>query len=93
MPERMAYDGSDATRSFDDDIWELNKVANDLSECHDVAREHPDKLAELQALWWTEAHKHQVLPLNNKPGLPALPLAVSHTVRFSTLRPSWPGAP
>jgi arylsulfatase A-like enzyme len=68
-PARMAYDGSDATRSFDDDIWELYNVANDFSECHDIAAEHPGKLAQLQALWWTEAHRHQVLPLNNQPGL------------------------
>ncbi len=68
-PVPMAYDGSDASRSFDDDIWELYNVANDFSECHDVAAEHPDKLAELQALWWTEAQRHQVLPLNNQPGL------------------------
>ena len=68
-PARMAYDGSDATRSFDDDIWELYNVANDFSECHDIAAEHPEKLAELQARWWTEAQRNQVLPLNNQPGL------------------------
>ena len=68
-PARMAYDGSDATRSFDDDIWELYNVAKDFSECHDVAPEHPNKLAEMRALWWTEAQRNQVLPLNNQPGL------------------------
>ncbi|MBI1817398.1 MAG: arylsulfatase [Deltaproteobacteria bacterium] len=67
-PAMMAYDGSDATRSFDDDIWELYHVAEDFSECHDVAAQHPDKLAELQALWWKEAERNQVLPLNNQPG-------------------------
>ncbi len=67
-PALMAYDGSDATRSFDDDIWELYHVAEDFSECHDVAARHPGKLAELQALWWKEAERNQVLPLNNQPG-------------------------
>lgn len=67
-PARMAYDGSDATRSFDDDIWELYNVAEDFSECNDVAADHPQKLAELQALWWSEADRNQVLPLNNQPG-------------------------
>ena len=68
-PARMAYDGSDAgRRSFDDDIWELYHVAEDFSECHDCAGEHPDKLAELQDLWWREAERNQVLPLNNEPG-------------------------
>jgi len=67
-PALMAYDGSDSRRSFDDDIWELYHVAEDFSECHDVAAQHPDKLAELQALWWSEAERNQVLPLNNQPG-------------------------
>jgi arylsulfatase len=68
-PAMMAYDGTDAgRRSFDDDIWELYHVADDFSECHDVAAQHPEKLAELQALWWSEAERNQVLPLNNQPG-------------------------
>ena len=68
-PARMAYDGSDAgRRAFDDDIWELYHVADDFSECHDVAAEHPDRLRELQDLWWREAERNQVLPLNNEPG-------------------------
>jgi len=67
-PARMAYDGSDARRSFDDDVWELYHVAGDFSECHDVADTYPDKLAELQALWWSEAERNLVLPLNNQPG-------------------------
>jgi arylsulfatase len=67
-PALMAYDGSDARRSFDEDIWELYHVTEDFSECHDVAARHPGKLAELQALWWAEAERNQVLPLNNQPG-------------------------
>jgi len=67
-PAMMAYDGSDATRSFDDDVWELYHVAEDFSECHDVAAANPDKIAELDAFWWSEAERNQVLPLNNQPG-------------------------
>jgi len=67
-PAMMAYDGSDARRSFDDDVWELYHVAADFSECHDVAAQFPDKLRELQELWWAEAERNQVLPLNNQPG-------------------------
>ena len=68
-PAAMVYDGTDAgTRSFDDDIWELYHVAADFSECHDLADAMPDKLAEMQALWWDEAERNQVLPLNNQPG-------------------------
>lgn len=67
-PARIVYDGSDARRSFDDDVWELYHVAEDFSECRDLAATHPEKLAEMQARWWGEAERHQVLPLNNEPG-------------------------
>jgi arylsulfatase len=67
-PAAIAYDGSDSTRSFVEDVWELYCVERDFSECHDVAPQHPEKLAELQALWWLEAERNQVLPLNNQPG-------------------------
>jgi arylsulfatase len=55
-------------RSFDEDIWELYNVANDFSECHDVSAQYPEKLQELKELWWEEAQRNQVLPLNNQPG-------------------------
>lgn len=55
-------------RSFDEDIWELYHVAKDFSECHDVSEQFPDKLQELKELWWEEAQRNQVLPLNNQPG-------------------------
>ncbi|NBN89588.1 MAG: arylsulfatase [Actinobacteria bacterium] len=67
-PSMIAYDGSDATRPFDADIWELYNVAKDFSECDDLATTHPEKLKELQELWWSEADRYQVLPLNNQPG-------------------------
>ncbi len=44
--------------------WELYHVAEDFSECHDVAGEHPERLAALVELWWHEAGRHGVLPLD-----------------------------
>lgn len=67
-PPALAYDGTDTSRPFDDDVWELYHVAEDFSEVHDLASTHPEKLAELTELWWTEAARYQVLPLNNEPG-------------------------
>jgi arylsulfatase len=68
-PARMTvYDGTDVSKPFDEDVWELYHVADDFAEVHDLAAARPDKLAELQALWWTEAEQYQVLPLNNQPG-------------------------
>jgi arylsulfatase A-like enzyme len=57
----------DQSVRFDDDRWELYHVAVDASECHDLADEHPDKLRELIAIWWSEAEKNNVLPLDNAP--------------------------
>jgi arylsulfatase len=52
--------------SFDDDPWELYHVEVDRSECHDLAAEMPEKLAEMIALWWREAEANGVLPLDDR---------------------------
>ncbi|WP_313458156.1 arylsulfatase [Stenotrophomonas sp.] len=50
--------------SPDKQVWELYKLDGDFSQAHDVAAEHPDKLRELQDLWWVEAARYSVLPLD-----------------------------
>ena len=52
--------------SFDDDRWELYHVAVDRSEVHDLADTHPEKLKDLIDLWWTEAEREGVLPLDDR---------------------------
>jgi hypothetical protein len=64
----LAYDGTDVSKPFDDDAWELYRVADDFAEVHDLAASHPEKLEQMKELWWQEAVKYQVLPLNNQPG-------------------------
>ncbi len=49
-----------------DDPWELYHQDLDYSQAHDVASEHPEKLAELIELWWGEARRHNVLPLDDR---------------------------
>jgi arylsulfatase A-like enzyme len=44
--------------------WELYNIAEDFSQATDLAASNPQKLRELQDLWWTEAAKHNVLPLD-----------------------------
>jgi len=51
---------------FEDDRWELYHTDTDFSECHDLAAEHPGKLTELVELWWSEASRHQALPLDDR---------------------------
>lgn len=40
--------------NFNADRWELFHIAADRSQCHDLAAEHPDKLEELKALWFSK---------------------------------------
>lgn len=67
---------------FDADRWELYHLTQDFSECDDVAAGEPARLEEMIDLWWAEADKHGVLPLDDRgaaalfraaqrPGLPA----------------------
>jgi arylsulfatase A-like enzyme len=43
--------------------WELYDLTTDPAECHDVAAANPDRLAELVALWWSEAERYGALPI------------------------------
>lgn len=51
---------------FDDDRWELYHVEVDRAEAHDLAAEHPEKLKELIDLWFSEAERNNVLPLDDR---------------------------
>ena len=55
-----------AGADYDTEPWELYHLATDFSECRDLAAEQPERLAELQALWWDEAERHGVLPLDDR---------------------------
>jgi len=63
----MYDDGLNPNASFDDDVWELYHVAEDLSEVNDLATAEPERLAAMIALWWEEAERNDVLPLDNRP--------------------------
>jgi arylsulfatase A-like enzyme len=51
---------------FGDDRWELYNVLEDRSESKDLAAEHPEKLQELIELWFSEAERNNVLPLDDR---------------------------
>jgi hypothetical protein len=51
---------------FDDDEWELYDGSKDWTQAHDLAKEMPDKLRELQRLWLIEATKYNVIPLDDR---------------------------
>ena len=56
----------DAWAEFAKHRWELFNADSDPSECHDLAEQYPDKLAELQALWWAQAGRYNALPLESR---------------------------
>ena len=51
---------------YQDDKWELFHLDEDFSETDDLATLQPEKLAALVELWWAEAEKHKVLPLDDR---------------------------
>jgi arylsulfatase len=51
---------------FDQDRWELYHVDRDRSESNNLAEKHPDKLKKLIDVWFKEADKNFVLPLDDR---------------------------
>jgi arylsulfatase A-like enzyme len=56
-PNRKVFD-------IDKQKWELYNIEQDFSQANDLATANPQKLRELQDLWWSEAAKYDVLPLD-----------------------------
>jgi arylsulfatase A-like enzyme len=44
--------------------WELYDLSRDWTQADDVAAQYPEKLKELQDLFWKEAERYQVLPMD-----------------------------
>ena len=51
---------------FEADTWELYHLDSDFSECRDLAQANPEKLKEMIELWWSEAGRNGVLPLDDR---------------------------
>jgi arylsulfatase A-like enzyme len=56
---------TEAPPAFDDDVWELY-APDDWTQAHDLAKENPQKLADMQRLWLIEAVKYNVVPLDDR---------------------------
>lgn len=78
--------------------WELYSLDTDFSEARDLAAKHPDKLQELIELWWSEAGRYDVLPLDDRsvelfaappvPGSPTLRERFDYYPPISHIEPS-----
>ena len=64
-PPTPPWASSGAGVTVDDFKWELYNVTKDFSQANDLAAKEPKKLKELQELFWIEAAKYNVLPLDN----------------------------
>jgi arylsulfatase len=63
-PQTLARFGPGSGWDPDRDApWELYDLSTDFSQAHDLAARHPEKVAELQEMWWAEAERNRVLPL------------------------------
>lgn len=56
---------AEATDPIDGFDWELYNVAEDFSQSQNLAESNPEKLRELKRLFYIEAVKYDVLPLDN----------------------------
>jgi arylsulfatase len=52
--------------SYDDDVWELYDLASDYSETRDRAADQPERVKQMAELWWQEAYRNGVLPLDDR---------------------------
>ncbi len=57
----------------DTERWELYHLADDFSQSDDLAKQYPDKLAELKTVFDAEARKYDVYPLSDATLARALP--------------------
>jgi arylsulfatase A-like enzyme len=63
-PSFVPWDPNRAEWDPDKAPWELYDITKDFSQADDLAAQYPEKLRELQDLWWVEAAKYNVLPLD-----------------------------
>lgn len=77
LDEEALLEGS---RDYETDRWHLYRMEDDVAEVHDLSDRHPEVVAELDALWRSEAERNHVLPVFD-----------SLLSRFATLiGPRWP---
>ena len=77
--DRLPWVTAGNSPDFTNDVWELYNIGEDFSQADDLAAQHPEKLRELQDLFFAEAAKYNVLPLDPR-------FAERLDV---TLRPNW----
>ena len=67
---------------------ELYDLTKDWTQCDDFAAKYPAKLKELKNLFWAEANKYQVLPLDASAATRAVAPRPSLTAGRTNFRPA-----
>ena len=62
----IPWEGGARTIDPDTCRWELYDIDHDFSEANDLATQNPEKLQQLKELWWAEAARYDVLPLDGR---------------------------
>ncbi len=62
----VEWEALPGSHDFADDHWALFDLEHDFSESEDVAEQHPELVRKLEGLWWAEAGRNQVLPLEDE---------------------------
>jgi arylsulfatase len=62
----IPWEGGAAAANPDTATWELYNLNEDFAQATDLAKKNPAKLRELQDLWWAEAARYSVLPLDGR---------------------------
>ncbi len=63
---RVPWDNSGTADKYPENWpWELYDLSKDWTQYDDVAAQYPDKVKELEKLFWEEAERNQVLPLDS----------------------------
>lgn len=62
----VTYHKPESGGDFANDTWELYNISADPSEVHNLASDYPNKLEEMISLWFAQAERFDVLPLDDR---------------------------
>ena len=65
MPWSQVTPPGDAATDYQ---WELYDLKHDYSQAHDLAAQQPGRLKQMEDLWWKEAERNKVLPIDDSFG-------------------------
>lgn len=64
--DKAPWESKSGIKSLDDSVWELYDLSRDFSCANDLAKEMPEKVEEMKKVFFAEAEKFNVLPIDNR---------------------------